>query len=153
MQKLDTRGNPDEDSSLVTSPLLHTSTSVSATADTTVSTTADSVGPTLASLDEAKAKESSWVKHSLTLVEKEELARHDKIAWSACHALLQAPSEDPPALCALLPLFYEKAATPAMVKHGMDVQRQAIEYLNSGQIPVTTFDQALFAIAKYVQWK
>ena len=97
MQKFDTRGNPDEDSSLVTSPLLHTSTSVSATADTTVSTTADSVGPSLASLDEAKAKENSWVKHSLTLVEKEELTRDDTIAWSACHALLQAPSEDPPA--------------------------------------------------------
>ena len=145
VQKLDTRINPDEDSSLVTSPLLHTSTSISATTDTTVSTTADSVGPTLASLDEAKAKENSGVKHSLTLVEKEELARDDTIAWSACHALLQAPSEDPPAICALLPLFYEKAATPAMVKYGMDVQRQAIEYLNPRQIPVTIFDQPLFA--------
>ncbi len=98
------------------------------------------------SLGEAKAKENSWVKHSLTLVEKEELARDNTIAWSACNALLQALSEDPPALCALLPLFYEKAATPAMVKHGMDV-RQAIEYLNPGQIPVTTFDQPLFAIS------
>ena len=49
--------------------------------------------------------------------------------------------------------YYEKAATPAMVKHGMNVQRQAIEYLNPGQIPVTTFDQPLFALAKYVQWK
>ena len=53
----------------------------------------------------------------------------------------------------LLPLFYEKAATPAMVKHGMNVQRQVIEYLNPGQIPVTTFDQPLFALAKLVQWK
>ena len=35
----------------------------------------------------------------------------------------------------------------------MDVQRQAIEYLNPGQIPVTTFDQPLFALAKLVQWK
>ena len=147
VQKLDTRGNPDEDSSLVASPQLHTSTSVSATADTTVSTTGDSVSPTLASLDEAKAKENSWVKHSLTLVDKEELARDDTIAWFACHALLQEPYEDPPALCALLPLFYEKAATPAMVKHGMEIQRQAIEYLNPGQIPVTTYDQTLFAIA------
>ena len=56
-------------------------------------------------------------------------------------------------MCVLLLLFYEKAATPAMVKHGMDVQRQAIEYLNPGQIPVTTFDQPLFALAKLVQWK
>ena len=35
----------------------------------------------------------------------------------------------------------------------MDVQRQAIEYLNPGQIPVTTFDQPLFALSKFVQWK
>ena len=33
-----------------------------------------------------------------------------------------------------------------MVKHG-------IEYLNPGQIPVTIFDQPLFALAKFVQWK
>ena len=35
----------------------------------------------------------------------------------------------------------------------MDVQRQAITYLNPGQIPVTTFDQPLFTLAKLVQWK
>ena len=75
------------------------------------------------------------------------------IAWAAYHALQQPPMEDSPSICALLPLFYEKAATPAMIKHGMDVQKQAIKYLNPGQIPVTTFDQPLFALAKYVQWK
>ena len=35
----------------------------------------------------------------------------------------------------------------------MDVQRRATEYLNPGQIPVTTFDQPLFALANLVQWK
>ena len=40
-----------------------------------------------------------------------------------------------------------------MIKHGMDVHRQATEYLNPGQIPVITFDQPLFTLAKYVQWK
>ena len=59
--------------------------------------------------------------------------------WAAYHASQQPPIEDPPAVCMLLPHFYEKAATPAMVKHGMNVQRQVIEYLNPGQIPVTTF--------------
>ena len=91
--------------------------------------------------------------HGLALVEKEELTQQDAIAWAAYHALQQPPMEDPPVMCALLPLFYEKAATPAIIKHGMDVQKQAIEYLNPGQIPVTTFDQPLFALAKYVQWK
>ena len=72
---------------------------------------------------------------------------------AAYHASRQPPMGDPPALCALLPLFYEKSATPAMVRHGMDVQKKTIEYLNPGQIPVTTFDQPLFALAKFVQWK
>ena len=40
-----------------------------------------------------------------------------------------------------------------MIKHGLDIQRQAIEWLNPGQIPVTTFDQPLFTLAKLVQWK
>ena len=53
----------------------------------------------------------------------------------------------------LLPLFYENSATPAMIKHGMDVERQAIQFLNPGQIPITTFDQLLFALKKFVQWK
>ena len=40
-----------------------------------------------------------------------------------------------------------------MIKHGMDVQRQAIQFHIPGQIPVTTFDQPLFALAKIVQWQ
>lgn len=31
--------------------------------------------------------------------------------------------------------------------------RQAVEFLNPGQIPVVTADQPLFALAKFVQWK
>lgn len=52
-----------------------------------------------------------------------------------------------------MPLFYEKAATAAMVKHGMTVQHRATEFLNPGQIPVTAFDAPLYALAKQVQWK
>ena len=63
------------------------------------------------------------------------------------HASTQT-EEDPPALTALLPLFYEKAATPARVKHGMDVLRQGITFLNPNQSPVITVDQPLFALAK-----
>lgn len=46
-----------------------------------------------------------------------------------------------------MPLFYDKAASIAMVKHGMSVQLKAIQFLNPGQIPVTVFDAPL------VQWK
>ena len=110
--------------------------------------------PSQACLDEATVEEAGWFSHALPLVEEEVLiSGKDAIAWAAHHASRQPPMVDPPAICALLPLFYEKSATPAMVKHGMDVQKQAIEYLNPGQIPVTTFDQPLFALAKFVQWK
>lgn len=57
------------------------------------------------------------------------------------------------ALYALLPLFYEKSVIYTMIKHGMDVQRQAIQFLNTGQIPSTTFDQLLFALAKLAEWQ
>ena len=52
-----------------------------------------------------------------------------------------------------MPLFYEKAATAAMVKHGMTVQLKATQFLNHNQISVTAFDAPLFALAKLVQWK
>ncbi len=39
---------------------------------------------------------------------------------------------------------------PTKTKPG---ERQAVKFLNPGQIPVTTFDQPLFALAKFVQWK
>ena len=103
--------------------------------------------------NEAHTKQKSWVDHALGLLAKEDLVNDDKMVWSVYHALHQLSLDDLPSVCALLPLFYEKAATPSMIKHGMDVQRQAIAYLNPGQIPVTAFDQPIFAIAKYVQWK
>jgi len=57
------------------------------------------------------------------------------------------------AICptALLPLFLESAHTVAMIKHSMDVVRNAVEHLNPGQIPVLTFDQPLFALETRVQ--
>ncbi len=41
----------------------------------------------------------------------------------------------------------------AMIKHSMDVVKSAVEHLNTGQAPVLTFDQPLFALAKQIQWK
>ena len=55
-------------------------------------------------------------------------------------------------LTQLLPLFYDKAATAGMIKHGMNVLNWATEFLNPGQIPVMAFDAPLFA-AKFIQWK
>ncbi|KAG0710801.1 hypothetical protein GWK47_022049 [Chionoecetes opilio] len=39
-----------------------------------------------------------------------------------------------------------------MVKHGMNVLREAIQFLNPGQLPVIALDAPLYALAKFVQW-
>jgi len=97
--------------------------------------------PTKKYLDQAKQEENEWVESSIQLIKKAELERGDAIAWAAYHASQQPPECGLQALITLLPLFFEKSASPAIIKHGMDVQRQAIQFLNPGQIPFTTFDQ------------
>ncbi len=77
------------------------------------------------SLDEAILEEDGWVSHALPLLDKKFLTREDMLMWAAYHVSHQPSMQDPPALHALLPLFYEKSATPAMVKHGwMSKNRQ-----------------------------
>lgn len=66
---------------------------------------------------------------STQLLKKDEMEKGDAIAWTAYHVSQQTPAHGLPALCAMLPLFYEKSATPAMIKHGMDVVKQATIYL------------------------
>jgi len=75
----------------------------------------------------------------------------DKLGWSAYHASFNV--DNIAAICSLMPLFYEKAASPSMIKHEMDVVNAAIQLVNHGQIPVIACDQPLFTIAKYVQWQ
>ena len=99
-----------------------------------------------------KQREERWLEYSLGKLDEGSVSSSVAVTWEAYHASTQT-EEDPPALTALLSLFYEKAATPAMVKHGMDVLRQAITFLNPNQIPVITVDQPLFALAKMVHWK
>ena len=99
-------------------------------------------------------KEKSWLKHASQLLEKGEAERGDIVAWSAFHASIQDTQADlHTALTQLLPLFHEKAATAAMIKHGMNVLRSATDFLNPGQIPLMAFDAPLYALAKFTQWK
>ena len=104
-------------------------------------------------LGTAHMEEKCWLDHSLKVIEMEELNKGEIVAWSAYHASLQDVSDDlQPALTQLLPLFYEKAATASMIKHGMDVQCKATQFLNPGQIPVMAVDAPLYALAKFVRW-
>ena len=103
-------------------------------------------------LENAKAEEVKWTKHATALLAKDKLEVDDYVSWAAFHAENQPNPVDSISVVALLPLFSEKSATIAMVKHGMDVLRKITAYLNPGQTPVMAFDQPLFALAKYVQW-
>lgn len=106
-------------------------------------------------LENAKCKEEQWIKHASQKLNggSDDIVAEDAITWSAYHSSELQNDKNPPSLSGLLPLFYEKAATPAMIQHGMNVLRQTVQYLNPGQIPVIALDQPLFALAKMVQWK
>ena len=101
----------------------------------------------------SQTQEKCWLEHAIKLMEKEILDEGDAIAWSAYHASRQEISDLlEPATTQLLPLFYEKSATAAMIKHGMDVHMRATHFLNPGQIPVIAMDAPLYALAKLTQW-
>ena len=110
------------------------------------------VGVETVSTDElsiAIEKQVHWLKHREQHL-NEELTKGIHLSWAAYHAsVTELPN--PSCLGSLLPLFYEMAATIAMMKHEMSVIKKATEFLNPGQIPVTVCDQPLFAIAKVVQ--
>ena len=53
----------------------------------------------------------------------------------------------------LLPLFYEKSNSPAMIRHGMNVVKKTAKFPNDRQIFAMAADQPVFALAKFVQWK
>ena len=91
-----------------------------------------------------------WIKHSLqVLTQNEPVTTEQSVTWAAFHASLSPTPVDPPVLNSLLPLFYEKAATLSMIKHGMEITKKITSHLNPGQVPVTT----LFELAKAVQWR
>ena len=96
-------------------------------------------------------KQVHWLKHCEQHLD-EELTKGIHLSWAAYHASVTELPSPLPCLSSLLPLFYEKAATVAIIQHGMSVIKKATEFLNPGQIPVTVCDQPLFAIAKVVQW-
>ena len=83
------------------------------------------------------------------VLEKDEIEKGVTITFHA--AFQDAPVDSDITLTQMLPLFYEKAATAAMIKHGMNVLCTATEFLNPGQIPVMAFDAPLFALAKFTE--
>ena len=58
----------------------------------------------------------------------------------------------PLAISTLLPLFWDNAHSIAMIKHFISIVKTVVQHLNSGQAPVLTADQPLFALAMQIQW-
>lgn len=97
-------------------------------------------------------KDRQWLSFLNSLHENDQFADEINISWSAYMANLQTEVPRPPAITGLLPMFRESAHTLAMVKHGMNLIKQATDLVNKGQVPVMTVDQPLYALAKKIQW-
>ena len=71
-------------------------------------------------LDSARAKQAEWINGAIPLLTKEQILES---SWSSFHASLQNDLDETCAIISLLPLFYDKAASTAMIKHGMHIRR------------------------------
>ena len=52
-------------------------------------------------------------------------------------------------------LVYEDAKSVAMIRHGIDIMKIAVDILNpgqSGQVPIITADQPLYTLCKKCSW-
>ena len=98
--------------------------------------------------------EKEWQKNTRRLVSKDTQSVDDPICWAAYHSNKQQSNDFEVTIGSLLPLFPDdsKSIVIAMIRHAMDVIRQAVHHINPGQVPVVTVDQPLFAIAKQIQW-
>lgn len=100
-------------------------------------------------VEHAKKKEQEWITHSLKLLDLDKVEKGQALSWAAYHASLQPQVKVPCAITALRPLFLEKADSPAMVKHGMDILKGITEHLNPEQTPVLACDCPIFAVSRW----
>ena len=73
----------------------------------------------------AITKQDPWLEHCRRHLD-DNLTKGTYFSWAAYNALIAHASNPLPSLGGLLPLLDEKAATPAMVRHSMDVQRNRV---------------------------
>ena len=78
--------------------------------------------------------------------------RSTDLSWSAFNASLLESTTGRKDLSVLLHLFRESLKSAAMIRHGMDVTKLAVDHVNKDQTPVIAFDQPLYTLAKQVQW-
>ena len=96
-----------------------------------------------------------WLGDVKQVVNMDKLADDENLSWAAYHASCnQDEARDcSKSLSCLLPLFYEDAKSVAMLRHRMDIVKNAVDFLNPGQVPIITADQPLYALCKQIQWR
>ena len=95
-------------------PESYTNVHVVALNTATVSTTPSNITPLQGNVgvEDAKQQEANRLNHASSKLGNIDISAEDAIAWAAYHSGKQQDTNDPPALTALLPLFYEKADSP-----------------------------------------
>ena len=100
-----------------------------------------------------KEEEDRWLRNVHEILLDTEIEAPKNISWAAYHAHRYQRKDIIVSPSALLPLFHENAHSVAMIRHSVDIIRNAVDHINDGQVPVITFDQPLYTIAKQIQWK
>ena len=75
-----------------------------------------------------------------------------KVSWGAYHSEKRNELPTKKVSSAVLPIFYESAATASMMKHSLDIALATTEFLSKGQITFVCLDQPLYALCKQFQW-
>ena len=83
------------------------------------------------------SEEYQWLEHVKDIITKSNLEPTDVISWAAFHASRIDQPSKPNDISSVLPLFFENAHSTAMVKHGMEMLKKAVDLINPGQVIMT----------------
>ena len=114
------------------------------------------VRPTSNLVHSAKVKDEAWVSHVAEVMQKGELMKGDVITWAGFNSQIRSDeSIKPRAEIGILPLFPDKAASPSMMKHTMEIVKENTEFINAGQTPVCSgsFLKAWARISLLCSWE
>ena len=145
-------GEPKEnisftDLNIVSKPELPASYSVvppaelNGNSDVLLKRTDDPVRPRHDRISGAVVKDCAWILKASELIAQDKLKSGDIVTCAGFNSsLLLDESVKPKANISILPLFPDKAASVAMVKHSMLLGKAVTEYFNPGQTPVQGMD-------------
>ena len=81
------------------------------------------------------------------------LANEESLSWAAYHACYSEVEVSSHRKSYLLPLFHEDSKSIAMLRHGIDIVKKTVDFLNPGQVPIITAYQPLYEVCKQIQWR